>query len=120
MKVAVSALGPTLEDGVDSHFGRAHYLIVVDSETGEFEAIDNAANKGAMGGAGIGAAETVSDRGAGAVVTGHLGPNAFKALQAAGIPGYTGIGRTVREAVAAVVAGELDQLTEAGEAHAGS
>ncbi|MBN2247926.1 MAG: NifB/NifX family molybdenum-iron cluster-binding protein [Coriobacteriia bacterium] len=119
MKVAVSALGPTLEDRVDSHFGRALYLLVVDSETGEFEAIDNNANKNAMGGAGIGAAELVSDRRAAAVVTGHLGPNAFKALGTAGIPGYSGIGRTVREAVAAVVAGELEQLTEAGEAHAG-
>jgi len=58
-----------------------------------------------MGDAGIGAAELVSDRGAAAVVTGHLGPNAFKALGAAGIPGYNGVGRTVREAVPAVVAG---------------
>lgn len=119
MKVAVSALGPTLEDRVDSHFGRALHLIVVESDTGEFETIDNTTNKNAMGGAGIGAAELVSDRGAVAVVTGHLGPNAFKALGAAGIRGYDGVGRTVREAVSALTAGELAELTEAGEAHAG-
>lgn len=119
MNVAVSALGPTLEDKVDSHFGRALYFIVMDSDTGEFEAIDNSVNKNAMGGAGIGAAELVSGRGVTAVVTGHLGPNAFKALGAAGITGFSGIGRTVREAVAAVAAGELEELTEAGEAHAG-
>lgn len=119
MKVAVSALGPTLDDMVDSHFGRALWFIVADSEQDGFEAIDNAANKGAMGGAGTGAAELVSDRGARAVVTGHLGPNAFNALKAAGIPGFSGVGRTVREAIAAVAAGELDELTEAGEAHAG-
>jgi len=119
MKVAVSALGPTLDDMVDSHFGRALWFIVADNEQDGFEAIDNAANKGAMGGAGTGAAELVSDRGARAVVTGHLGPNAFNALKAAGIPGYSGTGRTVREAIAAVAAGELDELTEAGEAHAG-
>jgi hypothetical protein len=29
------------------------------------------------------------------------------------------VGRTVREAIAAVAAGELEELTEAGEAHAG-
>ncbi|MDY0340360.1 MAG: NifB/NifX family molybdenum-iron cluster-binding protein [Coriobacteriia bacterium] len=119
MNVAVSALGPTLEDKVDSRFGRTRYLIIADSETGEFEVIDNNANKSSMGGAGIGTAEIVSERGVTAVVTGHLGPNAFKALGAAGIPGYTGIGLTVREAVAAVAAGELEQLTQAGEAHAG-
>ena len=119
MKVAVSALGPTLDDKVDSHFGRALWFIVADSEQDGFEAIDNAVNKGAMGGAGTGAAEIVSDRGVQAVVTGHLGPNAFKALGAAGIPGYDGVGRTVRDAVSAFVAGELEGLTEAGEAHAG-
>ena len=52
MKVAVSALGPTLDDMVDSHFGRALWFIVADSEQDGFEAIDNAANKGALGGAG--------------------------------------------------------------------
>lgn len=119
MKVAVSALGPTLDDKVDSHFGRALWFIVADSEQDGFEAIDNAANKGALGGAGTGAAELVSERGVQVVVTGHLGPNAFNALKASGIAGFSGVSRTVREAIAAVAAGELEELTEAGEADAG-
>ncbi len=51
-------------------------------------------------------------------MTGHLGPKAYKALQAAGIEGFEGTGMTVREAVDACVEGTLAPLTE-DEAHAG-
>lgn len=81
--------------------------------------VDNTTNMNALQGAGIATAETVSDHGAAAVITGHLGPKAFAALQAAGISGYDGTGMTVREAVAALAAGTLSELAEAGEAHAG-
>ncbi|HHJ98876.1 MAG TPA: hypothetical protein ENN10_02880 [Actinobacteria bacterium] len=119
MKVAVSALGSTLDAMVDQRFGRAQYFIIGNTGSTAFEVVDNAVNKGATGGAGIGAAELMSDHKVEAVVTGHLGPNAFNALKAAGIPGYEGSGRTVKDALAALEAGELRELTEAGEAHAG-
>ena len=83
------------------------------------DVVDNTANMNALQGAGIAAAETVSDRGVVAVITGHLGPKAFGALEAARIRGYDGTGLTVREAVAAFAAGSLRQLDEAGEPHAG-
>lgn len=118
MRVAVSALGPSLEDRVDERFGRATFLLVVDTKSLAVEAVDNSANRNAMQGAGIGAAESVSAKGASAVVTGHLGPKAFRALGAAGIPGYDGSGMTVREALDALDAGELNRIDE-GEAHAG-
>ncbi|MDO8848995.1 MAG: NifB/NifX family molybdenum-iron cluster-binding protein [Coriobacteriia bacterium] len=119
MKVAVSSLGTSLDDRVDDHFGRARYFVIADTDSDTGEAVDNATNMNALQGAGIAAAETVSDHGATAVITGHLGPKAFAALKAAEIPGYNGSGMTVRSAVAAFAAGELPALTEAGEAHAG-
>ncbi len=119
MKVAVSALGATMADRVDERFGRAMYLLIIDTETGLVEAVDNAANRNALQAAGIGAAEIVSDRGAAAVITGHLGPKAFAALGTAGVRGYNGAGMTVEAAVEAFSAGLLDELTEAGEAHSG-
>lgn len=119
MKVAVSSLGTSLDDRVDDHFGRARYFVIADTESDAADAVDNTTNMNALQGAGIAAAETVSDHGAQAVITGHLGPKAFAALQAAQIPGYSGSGMTVREAVAAFAAGTLHELTEAGEAHAG-
>lgn len=118
MKVAVSALGPGPESTVDDKFGRAMWFVVYDSETGSYEAIDNAANRNALQGAGIGAAETVSNAGATAVITGHLGPKAFNVLASLGIEGYVGSGMTVAEAVAAYERGELERIDEAGEAHA--
>lgn len=118
MKVAVSAHGPTLDDKVDERFGRAAYLLVVDDETHVLDAIDNVANRNAMEGAGLGAAEVVSEHGATAVITGHLGPKAFRALGLVGIDGYNGTGLTVREAIEKFDSGQLARLGE-GEAHAG-
>jgi predicted Fe-Mo cluster-binding NifX family protein len=118
MKIAVSALGPSLDDKVDERFGRAAYLLLVDDDTLAFEAVDNTANLNAMQGAGLGAAEAVANGGAASVITGHLGPKAFQALQIAGVAGYNGTGMTVRDAVSAFKVGQLSRLDE-GEAHAG-
>lgn len=118
MRIAVSALGPTLDDRVDERFGRAEYLLIVDPDTGEFEAVDNHANRDALQGAGLGTAEAVSSRNVDAVITGHLGPKAFSALLVAGISGYGGADMSVREAVEAFAAGRLEPLGE-GKAHAG-
>jgi predicted Fe-Mo cluster-binding NifX family protein len=118
VKVGVSALGPGLDDRVDERFGRASHLLVVDSQTLEYEAVDNSANYNALQGAGIGAAEVVVSRGAEAVITGHLGPKAYRALKAAGVDGYEGTGMTVRAAIGAWSQGGLNALTE-GEAHTG-
>lgn len=117
-RVAISALGPTLDDRVDEHFGRAALLLVVDTDTLELEVIDNSTNRNAMQGAGIGAAEAVSASSASHVVTGHLGPKAFRALAAAGISGFNGTGLTVRDAVAALKESRLEPLSE-GESHTG-
>lgn len=118
MRIAISALGPDLESLVDEKFGRAMWFVVYDTETGSYHAIDNAANRNALQGAGTGAAETVSNAGAEAVITGHLGPKAFGVLASLGIEGYVGSGMTVAEAVAAYERGELERIEEAGESHA--
>jgi predicted Fe-Mo cluster-binding NifX family protein len=75
-------------------------LVFVDSETWEFEAVRNMASD-ATGGAGIQAAQTVSNYGAHIVVTGNVGPNAYQALSTIGVQIVTGATGTVREAVEA-------------------
>ncbi|MBN2848268.1 MAG: NifB/NifX family molybdenum-iron cluster-binding protein [Coriobacteriia bacterium] len=119
MKVAITSLGPTVEDMVDERFGRAMYFIVADTEGDSVDVVANDANRNALGGAGTASAELVSGRGAEAVITGHLGPKAFSGLKAAGIRGYDGGGMTVAAALAAFAEGTLRSLDEAGEAHAG-
>ena len=107
MKIAVTSQGTDLDAQVDPRFGRAAYIMIVDVDTLEFTAVDNSANKNAFKGAGIQAAATACDNGAEALLTGFCGPNAFKALDAAGVKVCNDIAGTIREAVAQYKAGEV-------------
>jgi len=84
--------------------------MIVDSETMEYEAMQNPSIS-ASGGAGIQAAQTVSGKGVSVVVTGNLGPNAVQTLTAAGIEMVTGASGTVRDAVEQYKSGGLSQTT---------
>jgi predicted Fe-Mo cluster-binding NifX family protein len=106
MKVAVSAAGRNLDSQIDPRFGRCQYLLIVDSESMRFEALENPAVM-APGGAGIQAAELVGKMGAKAVITGDCGPNAYQVLSAAGIDVFLGASGSAREAVERYRRGEL-------------
>lgn len=99
MKVAITAKETSIESPVDQRFGRARYLIVVDTDTDQIEVHDNEVNLNAVQGAGIQTAQNTSRLGVSAVITGHVGPNAFRTLSAAGITVYTGATGSVQEAV---------------------
>jgi len=64
MKIAVSSKGTNLESQIDPRFGRASFLLVVDTDTMGFEVIDNSINVQAFKGAGIKAATSLADKGA--------------------------------------------------------
>ena len=107
MKIAVTSKGTDLDAQVDPRFGRAAYVLIVDSDSLDFEVLDNATNVNAFKGAGIQAATMVSDKGAEALLTGFCGPNAFKTLQAANIKVVDDVNGTVRKAIEAFNAGQL-------------
>ena len=107
MKIAVTSLGKDLSSQVDPRFGRAAYVVVVDSDTNDFQVIDNSANVNAMKGAGIQAASNVVNSGAEVLLTGHCGPNAFKALQAGKVAVSNNASGTVGEAVKSYLGGKL-------------
>lgn len=112
MKIAVSSTGPDISDAVDPRFGRAAYLLVVESDTMSFKAIDNAGNVNAFKGAGIQAATTLSNEGVDVLLTGYCGPNAFKTLHAAGINIVNDISGTVRDVVIAFKSEEFAYSSE--------
>lgn len=111
MKVAVSSTGKDLDAPVDPRFGRAAYFLLVDSETLTFETLANMHNLQAAQGAGVQAASAVARHKPDAVLTGHCGPKAFQVLRAAGIPVYTGVSGSVKEAVQQYKAGLLKPST---------
>ena len=112
MKIAISATAPHLDADLDPRFGRCSYFLVVDTESMEFEAIENPAMT-APGGAGIQAAQAVVNEGVEAVVTGDCGPNAYQVLSTAGIPVYAGTSGKVRDVVEAFKRGEFSPSPEA-------
>jgi len=118
LKVAVSATGTDLEAQVDPRFGRCQYLVIVDTDTMEFEVTMNS-SASAMSGAGIQTAQTVADKGVQAVITGNVGPNAYQVLSSAGVRIFIGAFGTVREAIESFKNGQLREATTPGPAGKG-
>ncbi|KPK75880.1 MAG: dinitrogenase iron-molybdenum cofactor biosynthesis protein [Phycisphaerae bacterium SM23_30] len=113
MRIAITAQGKELSSEIDLRFGRAKWIIVVDSKTGEFAAHDNVVNLNAMQGAGIQTGQNIAKLGAEAVITGNVGPNAFKTLYSAGVKMFLAENTTVREAIDAFKAGKLEEVDQA-------
>lgn len=113
MKIAITSADGTLDGMVDERFGRAKKIVVVDAQTNSQETVDNLPNMNAAQGAGIQTAQNVIQSGAQAVISGHLGPNAFRVLSAAGVEVFTASAMTVREALEAHSNGRLAKLAGA-------
>ncbi len=113
MQIGVTAAGKDLESVVDSRFGRCAYFLLVDTETQEYEAVNNPGSS-AGGGAGIKAAQAFLKSGAKALITGQPGPNAFKVLAAGGVKIFQAPGGKVSEVLDLYKNGELKEITTPG------
>ena len=110
MKIAVSSSGNDLDSQVDPRFGRCAYFVIVETDDMGFEAFENGSI--AMGGgAGIQAAQFVASKGAKAVITGNVGPNAVQTLSAAGVETFVGQSGTVREAIDRYTKGKINSTS---------
>ena len=119
MKIAVSATGPDLDAQVDPRFGRCRYFVIVDSETTQFEALENSGAMGS-GGVGISVAQMIAGKGVEAVITGNCGPNAHQALSTAGIKVITGVTGNIRDAIEDYKSGKLQASSQPNvSAHSG-
>jgi predicted Fe-Mo cluster-binding NifX family protein len=115
MKVAVTSRGDQLDSQVDPRFGRAEYILIVDTENFDFKVVNNTENKNAFKGAGIKAATSVSDNDAEVLLTGYCGPNAFTTLAAAGIKVVNDVEGTIKEAVESFNAGKFTYADSANK-----
>jgi predicted Fe-Mo cluster-binding NifX family protein len=113
MKIAITTQGADANSPVDLRFGRSRFFRIVDTETGQQTTVDNAGGVNAVQGAGTQAAQTLARLGAQAVLTGHVGPKALSALQAANIQVYSLNGGTAEQAVQDFLAERLQALAQA-------
>ncbi len=109
MMVCITAQSPGLDAPIEPRFARAPFFVFIETGTGEIHSVANALC-GGPGGAGPRVVQFIAEYGADALITGRLGENAERSLQAAGIPAYA-INRetTVGEALEAFRQGTLRQ-----------
>jgi predicted Fe-Mo cluster-binding NifX family protein len=113
MKIATSTSTADLDSLVDPRFGRAASFVIVDTETEEWNAYPNPALN-ASGGAGVQAAQFITEHGAQAAISGDFGPNAYSALVAAGVKMFLAPASeplTARELLARYRRGQLQQVS---------
>jgi predicted Fe-Mo cluster-binding NifX family protein len=106
MKICITSQGNTLDSQTDPRFGRCEYFIFMDSDTLEFEAVKNP-NTDASSGAGIQSGQLMTEKQVKTVITGNVGPNAFQALQTAGVNIITGATGSVKDVIEKYKKGEL-------------
>ncbi|MBN1648297.1 MAG: NifB/NifX family molybdenum-iron cluster-binding protein [Spirochaetales bacterium] len=96
MKLCISSSGPDLDSPFNPRFGRCDYFVFFDTDSGKYNAIRN--EQTAADGAGVKAASAVDAHKPEIVLSGNIGPNAFAALQAAGVAVFLGSAGTVKDA----------------------
>ena len=106
MKIALSANRPNIEGEIDPRFGRCRYFIFVETDTMQHEVEENP-NLKAASGAGISTSQFIANKGAEALITGNIGPNAYDVLSTAGIEIYTGVSGKIREVLEIYKCGAL-------------
>jgi len=115
LKVAVSSLGQTLDDQIDFRFGRCTQYLIVDTTDMSFNVLINSAQNEGHG-AGIRASQAVINAGINAVITGQVGPNAYRTFAAANISIFTAAG-SIRSALVNFVENRL--IAQTGPSNSG-
>ncbi len=91
-------------------FGRCPYFLIINTETHKVEAVENKGVR-ATHGAGVSAAQIVSDSGCQVIITGNVGPNAFSVLNTTGIKIFvSAFGKTCEQVLREYNNGDLDEV----------
>ena len=106
MKICITAQGNTLESQIDPRFGRAKYFIFYDDQTSEYEAVENP-YIGGIGGVGVQAGQLMDEKNVEVIITGNIGPNAYRTIQASSVTVYTGAQGPLKDVLEHYKNGEL-------------
>jgi len=106
MKIAVTSSEKHLDAEADPRFGRCRYFLIIDTDTLEYESLENS-NVALGSGAGIQSARQMAEKGVKFILTGNCGPKAYQTLSAAGIGVIVGCSGLIRDLVEQFKAGKL-------------
>jgi Uncharacterized conserved protein len=116
MKIAISATGKDIDSLLDMRFGRCDFFQIHDSESEEFKVVENK-GQSSGGGSGIAASQQLIDENVNVIITGNLGPNAFKIIEKADIKSYKCGNISIKNALEKFKNDELEEIIIAGLAH---
>ena len=110
MKIAFSVISGDPDVEFSTRFGRCRSFLIADLDLGDWQEVENPAID-AQGGAGTQVVQYLASMGVNAVVSGRYGPNAFEALQAAGMDAYLANSGSPRELLADCQEGRLSKAS---------
>ena len=84
MKVAITSSGKELTALPDKRFGRCNCFVIYDTDNESVEVVDNP-NRDHNEGAGPATMQLIASKGAGKIITGHLGDKAASVAKQLGI-----------------------------------
>ena len=90
MKIAITSQGEELSSLIDPRFGRCSYFFIFDENGELLKKIKNESLR-VVHGAGVTAAQVIAEEGIDIVITGNMGPNAIRLMQASGIKVISGV-----------------------------
>lgn len=88
MKIAIACLKDSEKTEISPRLGRSPWIGLYDTESGNWEFVENSQNLNAAQGAGIQTAQNIVNAGAKVVLTPNTGPKALHVLKAAGVEIY--------------------------------
>lgn len=106
MKIAIMSTHNHLDSPVETDFGKSYYLLIVDTDTMDFEAF-HSSDIDVVSGVGVRTAQLIANKGAEAFITYYCGPFSFETLSMVGVKVITGVKGTVREAIEHFKQGKL-------------
>lgn len=120
MKIAISMKGTEKNNLMDMRFGRCDHFTIYNTEKDTIDIIDNK-GKSSSGGAGIVAAQQLIDENVDVIITGNLGPNAFKIIEKSNIKVYKcdDISLSIESIIKKYKLHELTEIETAGPGHLG-
>ena len=107
MKLAITAKGPGPDYPIDESFGRAYWIMIFDTENGDFEALDNSELRNVLQGAGEKVSRWLAELDVDVVITGKTGPKALRELSERKIAIYHGACGSVMDGICDWRAGNL-------------